>query len=384
MKTLSKSSKSVKSAPFSFSDHQLKSPEYYLQAHEADSQLGLDFQAPRPCNTGVQIPVSGKSCKVDWLEFTLKNVSPAYVAKEYCRLDFDLFVLADYGLQGYTDCYVLGNCKILHSPNRAERGAKLILSSQALDEVGQDAIDIIKAVLRDGGTFARIDVAVDDFTGSITIAKIKKAVREGNITTHFQEVQPVEKFKLNNGKRACLISHGVNFGSRSSGRFVRAYDKRLQQKHVFNIETPEWVRIELQANKRSALALAVRLASDGASIIPSVVAGALDFRLRTDDVKSDRAVRLPWWDKYLEGVQAIKTGLRKVAATIESKITWVSTQVSKTLGQVVVACGKDIIADVILTGIQRTKPKEWKMLFPERNIDSLYVDVQAGLAPVPF
>jgi phage replication initiation protein len=337
--------------------------------------------APRSCNTGAQISQPSKSSRIDWLEFTVKGVSPEYAVAEYLALEINDFTLADYGMQGYSDCYVYGFVKVLFSPEREERGTKIILSATALDEVGRDGLEIIKLVLRDGGTFARIDLALDDRSGLLDIDRIWQTELDGQTVCHFKEVSPIKKFNRHSRK---LVANGVNFGSRCSSRFIRCYDKQLEQLNKNLPDPGQWVRIELQSNKRGAYVVAQTLAVHGLRCIPSIVSGALDFRERSQDDNSTRCERLSWWDEYLGAIESIKTGAKKAVSTIEKKTEWLSKQCRKTMGQVAVAFDSQLILDMVMSGIKSTTKKEWEILFPDRNIEDFFIDVNREVKPCPF
>jgi DNA relaxase NicK len=365
-----------------FSPYELKSSNEYLARLDADYQLRLDLQAPRLCNTGAQITKPLNGSKIDWLEFTVKAVLPSYAVPEYLGLDFTDFVLADYGMQGYTDCLEFGFVKVLYSPAKLERGTKIILSSQALDEVALDGLEIIQRFLRDGGTPARIDLALDDRQGLFTIDMMWLAELAGHTVSHFQHVAPIERYNRHTRRR---VAHGINYGSRTSKRYIRIYDKQLEQIFHGKPDPGKWVRVEMQSNKLAALEVCKVLVDSGLASIPRIVSGALDFRERSECPEKNvvRASRLSWWSAFLGDLPPIRTGVKKVFATIEKKLEWLCT-IKKNIGQVCVAFGKDVLTDLVMSGIDKTSFKEWKRLFPDRDSDSFYADIRAGLKPVPF
>lgn len=322
----------------------------------SDLQFPLDFSAPRTCNTGALIP----SAKIDWLEFTVTGVAPGFACSEYLDLDFDAFGIQDFGMQGYPDSAQYGKILVLWSERKPERGTKVILSAQALDQAGRDAVEIIRLVLRDGGTFARIDCAIDDRRGNTTIQTVIDAVDSCEDVTRFSQVevrQPMSRATRQ------FVGRSVYWGKASSSRQVVAYDKELEQRHKTGEETGPWLRFEARWKKRAANLAAAVLAESGMDAIPSMMRGVLDFR-KNDDPRIDRRSLCDWWESIVGQVTPIKTGIRKVIKTIEEKASWLGRSVSKTMGQVAALMGVDTIVEMVRAGAYATEPREWKQLDP--------------------
>lgn len=347
-----------------------------LQSADSNGQLPLP-PAPRLCNTGVQFTTS----KIDWLEFTVKGVTPDYSISEYLSLKTDIFNPLDFGMHGYTDCQVYGMVKVLFSPAKPERGTKIILSSQALDEVGLDALVIISRVLRDGGTFARLDIAMDDRAGLLDVGRFYAAEMAGLSVTHYKQVEERKPWN----RHACsLAGHSVVYGSRSSARYLRIYDKRLEQINTGKEDPGQWVRVELQANKTAAFSVASELTDKGMASIPGIIAGAVDFR-QTDltEKNSSRCARLDWWAAFLGSCKPIKTGIKKAIKTVAKKYEWLARQCKKAIGQVAFGYGPGAIADLLEDGIKTTCPKEWAVLFPNGEHANIQ-ELKGNFLPIPF
>jgi phage replication initiation protein len=318
------------------------------------------FEAPRSCNTGAQIPAH--SFKVDWLEFTVKGVDPVTCIRSYLDLDPADFQDPDYSLQGYSELLLFGTVKVLFTVEKPERGTKVILSSSGLDEVGRNAVDIIRDVLADGGTFARIDVAIDDRYEFLDLDIIQMAIDQAQDVTHFGTIEPKIKYCR---RTRTLIARGFNWGSRAGARFLRCYDKRLEQIHHQNLEDPgHWIRFELETKKRAALALAIRLADQGEECIPGVIRGALDFRDVDHSAKVSDCPSLGWWDVFLDGAVAIKTGVRKTVTTIQDVAVWVSGQCRRSMGALLGIYGPKVFGQLLRDGINDVTDKDWQRFCP--------------------
>lgn len=324
-------------------------------------QSSLDFQAPRPCNTGALSPSDLQSeVKVDWLEFSIKGVSPSRMCS-ILGVDFALFASAEYGMQGYPDMAEYGKVKLLWSDLKPLRGCKVILSSVALDEVGVDAIDLIKTAVLLDASFARIDLALDDTSGAVTIDTVIDSVNAFEDVNRFTQVevrQPVDRRTQGSAGRS------VYWGKPSSSRQVVFYDKEIEQFRKTGEETGPWLRCEVRWKKRAAKLAAWQLANFGMKQIIPLICGVIDFRTN-DNVKTERRTICDWWHQWTGDVFPVKTGVCKVVKTIEEKAAWLGRQMSKTIGQVAALLDGETILEMIRAGIHATTEREWKILDPE-------------------
>lgn len=338
----------------------MKNSTYYKNLGKASgTELELELEAPRTCNTGALNP----SVKIDWLEFTVKNKLPVSSSRLYLDLDFSVFSLSDFGMQGYTDLYQYGAVKILHSPSKEERGTKIILSAKALNEVGRDAIDIIKDVVADGGTFARIDLALDDRTGQVTMPLIEKYITKKHDVSRFTQVEIRKPISLRTRQP---VGYSIYFGKPSSSRQVVFYDKQLEQIEKTGEDHGTWVRCECRWKKRAANIFALAISQTGLASAGDIIRGVIDFR-NFDDEKTERRTTCAWWEKWTNSLNIIRTGIRQIPKDIYDKCTWVNKQVKKTLGQIVAILGVRVVREMIEQGINDTSEKEWSILDPYQD-----------------
>ena len=326
-----------------------------------EPQEALSFDAPRTCNTGALSPSVLKSeVKVDWLEFTIKGLAPSRMC-QILGLDFSLFAAAEYGMQGYPDMAEYGKVKLLWSDLKPARGCKVILSSVGLDQVGVDAIDLIKTAVLFDASFARIDLAMDERTGQVPIDHVIDSVRAGEDVNRFTQVEVREPIDRRTGGFA---GRSVYWGKPSSNRQVVFYCKGIEQFRKTGEETGPWLRCEVRWKKRAAKLAAWQLANFGMKQIIPLICGVIEFR-NNDNVKTERRTICEWWHQWTGDVFPVKTGVCKVVKTIEEKAAWLGRQMSKTIGQVAALLDGETILEMIRAGIHATTEREWKILDPE-------------------
>ena len=328
------------------------------------SVKGIDagplLAAPRSCNTGALIS-SATTSKIDWLEMTVSGVDWRSYVENYLSLDPDFFVEAEYGMQGYPDLFTYGGVKVLTSLQKPERGSKVILSGSALDEVGNDAVDIIRLGLKDGASFARIDIAIDDRRGKYDFDFLFSEVFEHQKDVHrFTQIEPRAPV---NARTREVIGRSIQFGKASSSRFLIIYDKQLERISAGEDDPGSWIRFESRWYKQAAYNAAVEIAEKGLAVAGSLIRGMVDFRENDNDNES-RRTPCAWWLEVVDSLEIIRTGIKKQVKTINDKLHWVTRQCSKTLGQIVSIVGSKTLIGIIEYGIDSTTEKEWKILDP--------------------
>jgi DNA relaxase NicK len=324
---------------------------------ESGTQFDLGL-APRTCNTGA---LNRPTLKIDWLEFTVKRMIPVSAVRLYLDLDFAVFSKSDHGMQGYTDLYQYGAVKVLHSPAKSERGTKIILSAKALDEVGVDAVEILKLVLLDCGTFARIDIALDDRTGNVDMSVLEYAVKSEHDVSRFTQFEFRQPYCSRTRKP---VGNSLYFGKASSSRQVVFYDKRLERIAKGEDDTGPWLRCEVRWKKRAANILAKVLSERGLSCAGDVIRGVVDFREQDNSEIENRSV-CQWWESWTGSFDIIRTGVKKIVNDVYKKASWLDKQLKKSIGQVTSILGVRVLGEIIESGIRATTQAEWDLLDPD-------------------
>ncbi|WP_316348381.1 replication initiation factor domain-containing protein [Desulfuromonas acetoxidans] len=328
--------------------------------------------AHRTCITGALIP-KHNSFKIDWLEMTVTGVEWSDFSKFYLGLDPDLFVLEDYGRQGYANLRTYGAVQLCYTADKPERGTKVILPSSALDQVAVDACEIVRRGVADGASFARIDIAYDDYSDSFDFDRMNDFIwsESSQLVCRFRDVQPYRTIWLQGDRRGTPSGEGFYFGSPESLRRCVIYNKRLEAESKAikgRREVPDfpsdftWWRIECRWYKGAALNLAQQIAENDLSQAGALIRGVIDFREPSEDRHKERRPVSKWWDFLLSNADIIRTGIVKLPKTIEEKCQWLSTSVKKVIGQVCSIMGPDVVSAIARDGAEATTDKEWKRL----------------------
>jgi phage replication initiation protein len=155
-------------------------------------------------------------------------------------------------------------------------------------------------LLEMGGSFCRVDFALDDTSNLLDLDVMIQAVHDGLCVSRLIHCKPHDDLRLANGKRE---GRGIQFGSRSSSYCVRVYDKSLEQMARRKAETDvAGIRVEIEAKKKMSDALVRAFISDG----PIAINRDLHARLRFVEMPMGRdtnRARWPeceWWIDFLD------------------------------------------------------------------------------------
>jgi hypothetical protein len=354
--------------------HQVIRPSVVSPSEALHVQSPL-FAAPRTCNTGALIAKAAgtelNSFKIDWLEMTVKDCPWQDFAVKYLGLSPDVFTEQDYGRHGYSNLRTYGNVQLCSSDLKPERGTKAILPASALDEVARDACDIIRLGFEDCASFARIDIAYDDYSGTISYQDLQNHIYSDELVTRFRTVEEKRPRWLSGDRKYQPSGEGFVFGSSSSSRTCVIYNKKLEQEYraiKANQPLPEfpegfsWWRVECRWHKSAALNLAAEIAQHGLKNAGALIRGVIDFRDPESDNTVTRREQSSWWARLMSTGEIIRTGIQKPVATIQRKCQWLMRSCRKAIGQVGVILGERVINEIMHQGAADTDRKEWSHL----------------------
>ncbi len=199
---------------------------------------------------------------------------------------------------------------------------------------------------------SRLNVAWD--AEGLTPDMLGDAFRAGDVVTRIQRPIDPETGRMHGiERRENHEGDTVYLGSRSSERFVRAYNRRGP------------CRVELELKERRAVELWRRLlalqdedAWSGEAL--AELRAFLDFRKREEGVNPQRCELLPWWAEFCQGAERRSTVLPRKVDKLETMDRWLRRQVAPVLALVVDAYGDEVLRDLMTLGRGRY------MLRPDR------------------
>lgn len=280
-------------------------------------------------NTGVlhtlppQTPPN--SITLDYIRFTLPYLTENFIS-------LSEFVTGPgerqkTGMNGYTHrSAVLKTGSVLWSPDRHEMGIHTVLPASALNAIELTPIGLINWVLGKGGKFTRIDIAFDDFTGTLDIEEIDRKLRQGEVVTRWRQAKTqTGSYTVGEGVDN---GQGVTVGSRSSNSYCRIYDKKMEREaREKPVDLDSWVRVEVEIKGKKAQELAKILAgtaiSGGAgNVLSNMLYGLLDFKEPGTDSNKSRWDTSGWWMDFIQATEKLRLSLPKEERTLDDVKEW--------------------------------------------------------------
>lgn len=230
-------------------------------------------------------------------------------------------------------------------------------SCRDFDERLGSWVDFLSHCVNGKGRCTRIDVAIDDFTGNISVDEIKYRIRKGLFS------MPMRSWKMHGGVE--LLSPGVekqtingvdliqshndgftaDFGTKYSKQ-LSIYNKRAERmSKEYAVFVNSWLRYEGRFFKESAVsAVNIILASMQNGTFQSVAAGLIrglvEFKEKNNFSKHHRARAPIWkkWDEMLNHVEKITfVNQAKIETSLARKHEWLLNYAGKTLTKALLA-----------------------------------------------
>jgi phage replication initiation protein len=165
-----------------------------------------------------------------------------------------------------------------------------LASALTLDQIRT----LLKWVHKQQGHVTRIDCALDDRAGTVSVATIREAVASGQCVTRAAQVRHIVS-NLTHGTGATM-GETMYFGSPQSQTLLRIYDKRLELQSKGQENWEDYgVRWELELKKDRAEQCARALASleeaDWKELVVGLLRSYVDFRQITKETEDEERYR---------------------------------------------------------------------------------------------
>ncbi len=163
---------------------------------------------------------------------------------------------------------------------------------------GEQAIEVLRALLALGFRATRIDGAVDWVGQGVSLYRHALASCEAGELCRLRSYSPRPEYRANGEP----IGLHLSMGKRESAVCVRVYDKGLERKAA---PCGYWERFEAEFKDDRAATLALELCDAGdawLNVLTECVVGAVDFRQVGTRSELLRRERCPWWERLIEGI----------------------------------------------------------------------------------
>ena len=261
-----------------------------------------------------------KSLKIDKNKYSLTSQHNGY---KY-TLVFEEFIFLSYG--GTTT--ESNGIETIHLEMKGEGCRKL-------EQIGGDWKELLECAIY-FGIMKRIDLAMDDFTGTINYDELIKKCWNHEYCS-ISHKPPVVMCSKDDGK---YNSFSVTFGSRNSERLLQIYDKKTERESKnYNVVTIDnWTRFEARYRNKFAdeikdLVLISLYENNFDIFVKGIIKSVVEFKVPNNDVRNrGRADNRDVWDKLLDGADRVDVRCQyDLEKSIVKKAHWMKKAVSKTL-----------------------------------------------------
>lgn len=288
------------------------------------------------------------SIGLDWLDFSFRNLAGQYEAQtlldEYQAI-FGRHIAFAPGHAAFNGCQwdgsgvgSDGSLAWFRAAKTDEYGEqhpavlKIALPGSAIAQIDTMALGKWLNIAGDGRELdcSRIDIALDDHEKIIKLRKIAEARESGNFfNCSYSEI-------ITSCLRGELEGVSIYFGSRSSDKRLRIYDKTIESKGKTLGNRWEAQFRRKAAYEAFSLWLSAVERGEGVTrhLLQNIVLGIVDFRHRDDNDKDrKRCVQLSWYQFMLEHLKAVpaRISVPKVEQSAQKSINWVKKSVASTL-----------------------------------------------------
>lgn len=182
----------------------------------------------------------------DYCRIRFPTTDAVEVIKNIMRLNTDYMLYQEYAFYGYASQYVLGNVVVMVSPDE-EKGTLLELKGQGcrqfevyLAAQNRTWYDFLKEVVEFGGVFKRVDIAINDKFGFLSIPMLIKKCEGHEIISVFRhwDKRGCGELIRSREENKKEMGNTLYLGSMKSEVYFCIYEKDYEQ-YVRNGVLPE-------------------------------------------------------------------------------------------------------------------------------------------------
>jgi len=232
--------------------------------------------------------------------------------------------------------------ELWYDDDKVDTGLCVDLSGDVIKAAGQDSVyGLLAELVSDGFEVTRIDVRADWINHGFDLCSLVQAACESGSLVGARIYKPHHEYDT--GRRT---AKGISIGRRGkegSGRYVRFYDKALEQGEGTE---GDWERYEVEFTGDCAREVGHALCNAGRfrwlMTATEYLVGSIDFRESIEgESHVDRRPRLEWWDLLLEGLEARRATRPGRTPRLDNFIDWFRRSVLPTVVEAAQLTGQD-------------------------------------------
>lgn len=321
---------------------------------------------PKPpyTNRGAQITIPPENRSIiDWVAFTLMVDDP-YQVLPILDLSPSLFTEFSFGFSGYRKSLRFGNISVYYE-GRDGMGCHVEMSGQGCRQYeGQFQENpwqgLFTTVLAAGGKFTRLDLAIDNVDGALSLERICAALQAQEVRTLFGEWRRIVKGGFREGER--ITGETIYLGSSKSHVMFRIYNK-AQESGI----NGQWIRFEIQLREKRAQEAARLFAAQGdVGMLTTGIINNYFAIINVDDSNVSRCTLQSWWAAWLESTEKIRLATEKATKLVSDTMEFIKRQYAPSFAMINRHLGKkgfaEFVQETVDDGHNRMSAKHEQML----------------------
>lgn len=337
-----------------------------------------------------------KKYKIDWLAFTVffredeeENQDLLHKLKfnlsEFEQVNGKNFYNSGYTLHNYVNIYYNSKEKILHA--NSSDTMLFVFTGQGATELAlrwnSDWVSIFKLLKNCYKiNFTRIDIALDDFSHSVSFDDIEEKLSKGHYKSSKRSFNIVKSSDINQAKlgRTIYIGNHRSDNGNKGNIYARFYDKRAQYLAKNQILPDEavnsWQRYEIAYSKQYANAIVEKfIAGESVDIIfKSSLRNLLELLSpKGKDKNKNRWYKAKFWEDFLNFDEKIEFKFPERDVMLGDLLEWLRKSVLPSLA-LLEEIGEERGFDIYSLLKQAQKTKEFSKKQQRLKANSMMLD----------
>ena len=310
---------------------------------------------------------AGLEAVIDWVQVTFKDMTDVAIMDYIFQFPRDLMTFEGRGRFRYAGRWSFGGIELLTPPkDYPEMGCHIYMSGSACREMEiylkaqkRTWFDFFRTCLEFGGSFSRLDIAIDDRKTYFKIKKLGEKVRNNECVSKFKNWNFYDGGTISGEKNGDTL----NLGSRQSKCAMVFYEKNYEQSRKTGLPLEfygDWNRYEIRLRQEVANACVERIVErENVCFIGLEI---MNYYVRMVVPNKENEQRSRWqtwkpWEKFMEGMGMLKLSMNPAPRTLEQKKQWVLGYVAPTL-KMIQMVDDNLCEDFLKEAIQGAKLKE--------------------------
>ena len=304
---------------------------------------------------------------IDWVQVTFKKLDPSMIIKDIFQFEPEFMTFEKRGRFRYAGKWSFGGIEILTPPEEyPDMGNHIYLTGSACRELEiylraqkRTWFDFFKICQEHGGSFTRLDIALDDRKTYFKIARLGKKVADLECVSKFKNWNFIDGGTISGEKAGCTL----NLGSRESKCSMVFYEKNYEQSKKTGLPVEfygDWNRYEVRLRKDVANTCVGKLVERRSIcfIGLEIMNYYIRFVVPGEDTNKGRWRTWRAWETFMKDIGKLKLSMRPAPRTLEQKKQWIIDYVAPTLKMIQMAddtLGEEFLKGTIEEAILKSK-----------------------------